>query len=67
MGRPMGVHRTVLDITERKRMEDALRASEERWHLAVIGSNDGISDWISETGDVFLFLALESDARVRGP
>ena len=33
------------DITERKRMEHALRESEERLDLALSGANEGIWDW----------------------
>jgi diguanylate cyclase (GGDEF)-like protein/PAS domain S-box-containing protein len=44
-GRPLGVVTTCEDISERRRAEQALRESEERYALAVRGANDGIWDW----------------------
>ena len=44
---------TILDISERLQAEEALRGSEERWKLALQGSNDGIWDWKIKTGEVF--------------
>ncbi|PKM78216.1 MAG: hypothetical protein CVU90_02800 [Firmicutes bacterium HGW-Firmicutes-15] len=41
------------DITARKRAEEALQKSEERWQLALQGSNSGIWDWDIQTGEVF--------------
>ncbi|WP_414590431.1 PAS domain-containing protein [Anabaena sp. CCY 9614] len=38
---------------ERQRIEDALKASEERWQLAIQGNNDGIWDWNLKTNEVF--------------
>ncbi|MFP4397732.1 MAG: PAS domain S-box protein, partial [Desulfonatronovibrio sp.] len=43
----------ISDITERKRMEDSLRKSEERFSLAMEAAKDGLWDWDVQTGKVY--------------
>ncbi|WP_414526355.1 GAF domain-containing protein [Nodularia chucula] len=38
---------------QRQQFEDALKTSEERWHLAVRSTNDGIWDWNVKSNKVF--------------
>lgn len=41
------------DITERKKMEEKLRASEDRLSKVMIASNDGMWDWNLKTNEVY--------------
>jgi PAS domain S-box-containing protein len=43
-GRPTGILGTMKDVSDEKNAEEALRLSEERWQLAINGSNHGIWD-----------------------
>jgi diguanylate cyclase (GGDEF)-like protein/PAS domain S-box-containing protein len=44
---------TFIDITERKKAEAELVASEERWKFAIEGAGDGLWDWNVQTGEAF--------------
>ena len=52
-GQLISILSLVQDVTQRYRAQTALQASEERWQLALQGSNEGIWDWQIATGEVF--------------
>ena len=51
-GRVRGFFALIIDITERKVAEHALRDSEARWRFALEGGGDGVWDRNIETGEV---------------
>jgi PAS domain S-box-containing protein len=53
LGKDVGLWGLVHEIAERKRVEKALRESEERFELAMRGANDGLWDWNLETDKAY--------------
>jgi hypothetical protein len=58
-GNIIGSVSVVRDITEHKKMEEALRESEERLQLAQSNAGVGVWDWIVRTGEVYFSSELE--------
>ncbi len=54
-------HRLIEEIKERKKIEQALRESEERWQLALQGTGDGIFDWNIFTDEAFMSPQLKEN------
>jgi PAS domain S-box-containing protein len=52
-GQPTGWAGVVVDITERKEAEDALRASNERFRIVAKATNDAVWDWDMRTDAVW--------------
>ena len=52
-GHVIGIQGLFWDETARRQAEEARRASEERFHLAVRGSSDGIWDWNIATDEIY--------------
>ena len=42
----------LMDITERKLLEERLRVSAQRWELALEAAGDGVWDWNVQTGEM---------------
>ncbi|MEO5958410.1 MAG: PAS domain-containing protein [Opitutaceae bacterium] len=52
-GRPLRLVGLTRDITAGKHLEQALHLAEQRWELAIEGTNDSVWDWDIDTGEVY--------------
>jgi PAS domain S-box-containing protein len=52
-GKLLRTSTAMTDVTERKRVEEELRQSEQRYALALAGSNEGVFDWDLRTGRAY--------------
>ncbi len=58
-GEPTRFPGVTFDITERRRAEDELRETEERYRLAALATNDAVWDWHFDTNHVLWNDALQ--------
>ena len=52
-GKPVRLVGLKRDVTEARQMAQALELAEQRWQLAIEGTNDSIWDWSIETGHIY--------------
>jgi PAS domain S-box-containing protein len=52
-GAPLRAVGANMDITERKRVMEALKTSETRWQFALEGHGDGLWEWSAQEGKVY--------------